>query len=131
MVPTEKKKHQHKSQLSQLTETLNVFVMSNNTNASAIGNETLERQTNGLCNKFGRITAGENSACQDQLNQRNFDDKIGKALDNAVLTVQNLVHFDAILTVMDNVVKLRVETAVRSITGSSGRRPCNMIQNLG
>ena len=42
MVSTRKKKHQHKSQLSQLNETLKDFVIGKNTKASEIGNETLE-----------------------------------------------------------------------------------------
>ena len=128
MVSTWKKKHQHKRQLSQLKEILNDFIIGNNNNASAIGNETLEPQTNGLSNNFGRIAVGENSASQHQDIEKNIDDKISKAVDRAVMTVENCMH-DAILTAMDNVVIPRVKMAVRSITESSGRGRSSVVQN--
>ena len=77
---------------------------------------------------FGKITVGENSACQDRIIEKNIDGKIRNAVDNAVLTVWNWVH-DAILTPMDNIVTSRVGMAVRTITGSSGRGLCSMVQN--
>ena len=64
MFSTRKKKHQHKRPLSQLNETSNDFVIGDDTNASAIGNETLEPQTNGCPDIFGRVTIGDNSICQ-------------------------------------------------------------------
>ena len=46
MVSTRKKKHQHKSQLNELNETLNEFVIGNETNASTIGKGILELHIN-------------------------------------------------------------------------------------
>ena len=69
---------------------------------SALANEILEPQINGFSTNFGSITAGGNSPCQDQIIENYSDDKIRKAVDNAVTTVENRVH-DAILTAMDNV----------------------------
>ena len=51
-----------------------------------------------------------------------------KAVDNAVMTVENRMH-DAILTAMDKMVIPRVEMAVRSITGSSGHGLNGIVQN--
>ena len=47
MVFAQKKKKNKKKQFSQLNETLNNFVIGNNTKISAIGNETLDPQANG------------------------------------------------------------------------------------
>ena len=57
-----------------------------------------------------------------------IDDKVRKAVENVVMTVENLLH-DVVLTAMDNVVKPRLEMAVRSITELSGRGPNNVVQN--
>ena len=57
----------------------------NNTNTGSIGNGTLEPQINGLSNNFGRVTISENSACQEQVIEKNIDDKIRKAVDDAVI----------------------------------------------
>ena len=100
-----------------MKETLNGSVIGNNTNASSKKNGTLEPQTNSLSNNFGRITVGENSACQDQILEKNIDDKIRKAVDHAVMIVENRVH-NALLTTMDNAVIPRVVMVVRSITES-------------
>ena len=127
MVPT-LKKNNHKKQLSQLNETLNDFVIGNNTNVSAAGNESLEPQTNGRYSSFERIIEGENSACRNQVLENNNDDKIKRAVDNAVMTVENRMH-DAILTAMNNGIIPRVEMAVRLITGSSGQGPSSVVQN--
>ena len=128
MVSTRKKQHQHKKQLSQFNETLSDFVIGNNTSASAIENGTLEFQANSRLNNFGRVTERENSACHSQFGENIIDDKIGKAVDSAVMTVENWMH-DAILTAMDNMVIPRVKMAVRSITESSRRGPNSVVQN--
>ena len=96
----------------------------------AVGNKTLELQTNRLSKNFGRNTVDGNSANQNRVIEKNFDDKISKAVDNAVMTVEKQMH-DAILTAMDNVVTLRVEMAARSITESSRRGPNSVVQNPG
>ena len=101
-----------------MNETLHDFVIGNNTNESAIENDILEPRSNKLPNNFGTITVGENSALQDQVIDKNNGEKVRKAVDNAVMTVVNLVH-DAILTAMDNMVILRVQMAPKSITESS------------
>ena len=116
VVSTRKKKHQHKGQLSQLNEALNDFVTDTKTNASATAIETLELQTNDLPKNFGRITVGENSACQDQVLEKNVDNKIRRAGNIAVMTVEKRKNY-TILTAMDNIVMPRNDIAVRSITG--------------
>ena len=108
--------------------TINDFVISNNTNSSALAIEALQQQTKGPFNNFEKITVGENNKCQHQVIEKNNNDKIRKAVDIAVMTFENQVH-DSILTTMDNVVILRVEMALRSITGSLGQGPCIMVQN--
>ena len=54
--------------------------------------------------------------------ENNIDDKIRRAVHNAVLTVEKCMH-DPILTAMDKEVIPRVEMAVWSITGSSRHEP--------
>ena len=49
-------------------------------------------------------------------------------MDIDVITVKKRM-LDAILTTMDNAVLPWVEMAVRSITGSSRRKPCSTFQN--
>ena len=92
---------------------------------STMENETLEQQTNGLYNDSERVV---DSANQNQVIGSNIDDKIGKAVDNVVMTVENRMH-DAIFTAMDKVIIPRVEMAVRSITGSSGRGHNSVVKN--
>ena len=107
MVCTRKRKNQQKRQHSQLKETMDDSDIDNNTNTSAMKNETLEPQTNSLPNNFGRTTASENSVCQDQVIEKNIDDKIRRAVDSAVMIVENRM-LDAILTAVDNVLIPRV-----------------------
>ena len=103
MASTPNKKHQHKKQLSQLKETLNFFLIVNNIIARAIRKETLPPGTISLPNYFWSITVGENSACQNQVFKKNFDDKVRITVDNAIMTVKIRVC-DAILTTMYKVV---------------------------
>ena len=79
-------------------------------------------------NDFAITTVAENSVCEDQINEKYFEEKIRKAVDNAVMTVENRTH-DAILTALDNVVIPRFETAMRSITESSRRGRSSVVQN--
>ena len=58
------------------------------------------------------LLAGEISACQNLVIGNNIDNKIRKAVDNEVRTVESCMH-DAILTSMDMVVIPRVEMAMR------------------
>ena len=117
-----------KGNFGQLNETLNAFVIGNNTNADAIRKESLQPQTIGLINNFGNPTVGENGGNQTQVVVKNFADKIRKEVENAVMAVENRVH-DAISTGMDNVIIPRVEMAVRSVTESSGIGINGMFQN--
>ena len=103
MVSKRKKKSLQKRHLSQLNETFNDFVIGNNTNASAMGNETLEPQANGRYNNFDKIVAGENSAWQNKVIEN-----IRKAVNSAVMTVENRMH-DAVFTAVNNIVIPRVE----------------------
>ena len=107
-----------------MNETLNDFVIENSNKISAIGNETLGPQNIGSFNNAERIINGENSACQTQVIENYFDDKSAKAIDNALLTVENRMH-DGILTAMENVLISRVEMA----TGSSVQRPSRGVQS--
>ena len=97
-----------------------IYIIGNGTNVSAKENETLEQQTNGQHNDFEMFV---NSASRNKLKENIFGDKIMRAVDNAVLTVENCMH-DAILTAMVKVVLPRVEMElVNSITGSLGNGP--------
>ena len=88
-------------------------------------NETLEQQINLQHNVFERFV---DSASQYQVMENNIDGEVRKAVDKAVLTVENRKH-DAIVTAMDKVVIPRVEMAVKSITGSSGHGLNSEVQN--
>ena len=92
---------------------------------SAMQNETLEQQTNGQHDDFEAFVG---NASQNQVMEKIIDDKIKRAVENAVLTVENCMH-DAILTAMCKVVFTRVEKAVRSVTGSSRLEPKREVQN--
>ena len=122
IVSTRRKQNHQKTQFSQINGTLNDFVIPKNIDASVVENGTLEPQTTGRFNNSERNIGGEDGAGQNQVNNSNIDDKIRKAVANAVMTVENRMH-DAILTAMDKVVNLRVEIAMRSITGSTGHGP--------
>ena len=87
--------------------------------------KTLEPQTNGRFSGFERIVE---SANQNQVAGDSIDNKFRKAVDEAILTVENFM-LDAILTTMDNVVIPRAEMAVRSITGSSALGPNIVVRN--
>ena len=128
MVSVGKKKNQQRRQFNQLTDTLNDFVIGNNSNIFAIGNETLQPQANGRYDNAEKTFYGENITYQNEVIENNIDDKLRKLVDVAVLTVENRMH-DAILTALDNVVFPRVEMAVKSITGSSGQGPSSVVQN--
>ena len=60
--------------------------------------------------------------------ESNTGDRIRYVIDNAVITVKNCMH-DAILTAMNNLVIPRVEIALRSITGWSGKGSKCIVQN--
>ena len=84
---TRKKRNQQKKQLNQLNETLNDLVIGNITNVNVIENESFESQIDGFFNNAERIVDGEISDCQSQVIGNNFDNKIRKTVDNAVMTV--------------------------------------------
>ena len=128
MVSTHKVRSQQKRQSSQINKTSNNFVCGSNTNVGLIENETLESQNDGHYSNSEKNADGEISACQNEVIGINIDDRIRKAVDSSVKTVENGLH-DAILTVMDDIVPPRVEMAVKSITGSSGHRPNSTVQN--
>ena len=125
MVSTRKMKNQQKRQFSQLNETLNDFIIGNNTNMGVTENENSEQQASGRHRDFERII---DDASQNQVIGNNTDDRSRDVVDSAVIAVENLMH-DAILTAMNDVVIPRVEIAVRSITGSSGNGRNSIFQN--
>ena len=92
-----------------------------------MGNKISEPKINGRYN-FERIVDGENNSSHNQVLGNNIDDKTRNAVNNAVFTVENRMH-DAIFSAMDNVVIPRVQMAVKSITGSSGKGPSSIVQN--
>ena len=108
-----------------MIETLNDFNIGNNTNMGATENGKLEQKTNGLSGDFEKFV---DCSSQNQVNENDIDDKIRRAGDGVVLTVENRMH-DAILTAMDKVLMPRVATAVRSSSGSIGHGPTSGVQN--
>ena len=97
LFPREKKELPEEKQPYRLNETLKDFVIGKGTNVSAIENETSKQQTNGQKNDYEKLV---DSASQNKVIGSNIDDQIRKAVDNAVMTVENHMH-DAILTAMD------------------------------
>ena len=116
-----------KRQLSQLNETLNDFIYGNGTIVNAIKNETLEQQIKSPRDDFENF---DKSLCQNPVLESNTDDRIRKAVDNAVIAVENRTQ-DAKLTTMNDVVIPRVEMAVSLITSSSGNGHNSIVQNPG
>ena len=127
MVSTRKKKHQNKKLLSKLNETSNDFIIGSDTNADKIENETVEPQTSGLVNSFGKSAVGENSISRNQVTDGIITEEIREEVDNAITDVKKRLH-EGNLTAMDNVVIPRAEIAVRLITESSGQGPNSMVQ---
>ena len=125
---TRNKKHQHKKQLSQLKESLNDFFIGNNTNASAIRDETFKLQTNSRFIICTRTIVREKSACQNQIIESKFDDTVRKPVDKVVKVVEKRMHH-ATLTALDKVVIPRVDITVPSIFESSRRGPSSMVKN--
>ena len=99
-VSRHKKKNQQKRQLSWLDETLKDFIIGNGTSVNAMENEILGQQTGG---PYKIVEGFYNSSSQNQVVENKIVDKIRRAVDNAVLTVENCMH-DAILTAMDKMV---------------------------
>ena len=86
--------------------------------------ETLEQQTNGQSNDFERV---DHSARQNQVIENKCGNQITRAVSSAVMTVESRMH-DAILTVIDSVVILRVELAVKPITDLTGHGTDSEVQ---
>ena len=89
MISTRKWKHLDKRQIIQLNKILSGFVIGIQTNAGGDGDETLGLQTDSLSNTLGRFIVGENCACQNQVIENNFEDKITKSIDSAVMAVES------------------------------------------
>ena len=117
-----KKKNQQKKELSQLNQTLNDVSIGSGTSVSVMENEISQHQVKGQHIDFEKFI---DSASQNQVIESNIDDIIRRALDNAVSTVKNCMH-DAILTAM---VIPKVETVIRSISGSIGHGPNSEVRN--
>ena len=129
MVSTRKRNIRTQVDLSQLNEHHNNFNIGNSTNVDTIENDSIESQTVGLADNFGRFAVGENNASHDQAIEKFIADRIKKDVDNAVKAVESRV-LDAILTAVDNVVKTTDKIAERSFIGPSGYRPNSVVQNL-
>ena len=90
MFSSRKRKHFSRKQLSHLFDTFDDFIIGKITNADATENETLEPQASDVVDSFGRFAVEKHSANQDQIIEKNFADKIKKAVvDNAVLTLED------------------------------------------
>ena len=101
-----------------MKESLGDGIIDNRANVSVMEIETLEQQTKGEHYGCERIV---DSASRNHAVEKN-EDKIRRAVDNAVFTVQNRLH-DAIMTAIDKLVIPTVEMAVRSVTGSLAHGP--------
>ena len=108
-----------------MNETLNVFIISNNTNMGMTENKKLEQQASGRHRNFEMIVE---NASENQFIGNKTDDRIRDAVDSAVMAVENRMH-DAILTAVNDVVIPRVEMAVISSTGSSRNGPNSIVHN--
>ena len=84
---------------------------------------------NGFDDNPGGEPLKEKSACQNQVLERNIANRVRKEVDGVVTPVEMWVH-DGFLTAMDIMGIPGVEIAVKSITGSSGRRSDSVVQNL-
>ena len=125
MVYTRKKKNQHKSQLSQLDETLNDFANCSCVNVSSLESKNLEQLTNARSNDFKRT---DNSVCQNQVKVKKLDSQITRAFSSVLMTVKTCMHVP-ILTNTDDVVTPRVERAVKLFTGLAGNGTSSEVEN--
>ena len=82
----------------------------------------------GRGNEYGNETLEENSACHNQVIERDVVDMIRREVGNIVAAVENRVH-DATLSGKYSVAIPRVGMAVRSINVSSGGGPNFAVQN--
>ena len=96
-----------------------------------IGNAASERKENIVVNKgtndrdFTVNTSSNNTAVNEstvnvKTLERCFNERIDREMSNIVNTVEYKIH-NAILTAIDNIVALKIESAIRSINASSGR----------
>ena len=72
MVSTRKRNIRTQVDLSQLNEHRNNFNIVNSTNVDTIENDSIESQTVGLADNFGRFAVGENNASHDQAIEQTF-----------------------------------------------------------
>ena len=91
-----------------MIDSLNYFVMGNNTNRGVSENQSIEEQASGRHRDFQRIV---DTASQNKVIENKTDDRIRDAVDSAVIAVDNLMH-DAILTALNDIVFPRVDLAV-------------------
>ena len=96
---------------------------------SVAENQTAETQNNASVENSGGVLLGDNNTIFTQVIERKVADGVRKEVDSVVAAVKNRL-VDAFLTAMYNVVILRVEMAVRLITGSSRHVPNSVVQNL-
>ena len=103
--------------------TLGDVIFGNGANGGVKENETLEQQTGGQHNGSERFA---DRASQNVVMENNIEDKVKRAIVNAVFTAGNRMH-DTILTAKEKVVIHIVEMAVKSITGSSRHEPSSEV----
>ena len=121
MVPTRNKKQQSKKLLSQLNESDPDFM---------IGQSNHEFQTESRANAAdGNISSNDtNNPTQVSFSQvdthtieKTIVNKVGSEVNSVMTTVETRVQ-DAVLTAVEDLVILRVEQAMKSVTASTGRR---------
>ena len=102
-----------------MNESLNDLIIGNGTNVSVMEIEALEQHPKCQHNDLESFV---DSASRNQVIEKIVDDKIRRAVDDAVSTVENRMH-DANLTTIDKVITTRVVIARNSTTGSSEHGP--------
>ena len=94
------------------------FFIGNNTKAGVAENEIAGPQNDAHVDNCGMEMPGENSGCHVQVIEIIIANSVRQEVDRVFAAVENRVP-ETILTEMDNVVKLRLEMALRSVTALS------------
>ena len=102
-----------------MNDTFYDVIIGNGANVSVLENEASEQHTNGQHNDFEKFF---DSASQNQVLESNRNYKKKKSSRQRCLDCRKRMQ-NTILTAMDKMVIPRVETNMRSITGSSAHGP--------
>ena len=130
MVSTRKKRQSNKRLLSQLEDFDQDMI---------IGNTVSESQENAVVNEGTNVrdftvgTSNDDSVINGNAKsmktlERCFNERIDREMSNIVDTVEDRIQ-NAILTAIENIVAPKIELAIRSINGSSGRDATSVSAN--